>query len=74
VFVSARYFVTDRGWAMDEVDLANDQVQADINATLRAARKDMKKGRPGDCDLCGEWSGRFIEGCCAPCRDRYKLK
>lgn len=30
---------------MDEVDLANDQVQADINATFRAARKDMKKGQ-----------------------------
>lgn len=27
----------------------------------------------GDCDLCGEWSGRLVGGVCAPCRDRHKL-
>lgn len=30
-------------------------------------------GKPGDCDLCGEWSGRLIEGACAPCRDLHGL-
>lgn len=31
-------------------------------------------GKPGDCDFCGEWYGRLIDGACAPCRDHYKLK
>ncbi len=30
-------------------------------------------GQPGDCELCGEWSGRLVEGVCAPCRDKHKL-
>ena len=30
-------------------------------------------GKPGECDLCGEWSGRLVNGACAPCRDLYKL-
>ena len=27
----------------------------------------------GDCDLCGEWSGRLVNGACAPCRDKWSL-
>lgn len=30
-------------------------------------------GAPGECELCGEWSGHLVRGACAPCRDRYKL-
>lgn len=30
-------------------------------------------GDPGDCELCGRWSGRLIGGACAPCRDKYRL-
>jgi hypothetical protein len=33
----------------------------------------MAPGEPGDCDLCGEPSGRLVNGNCAPCRDKYKL-
>jgi hypothetical protein len=32
----------------------------------------LLKGRPGECDTCGEHSMRLIDGMCAPCRDRYK--
>jgi hypothetical protein len=27
----------------------------------------------GDCDLCGEWAGRLVEGVCQPCRNQYHL-
>jgi class 3 adenylate cyclase len=37
----------------------------------QAAR--IEPGAPGECELCGEWSGRLVRGACAPCRDRYKL-
>ena len=42
-------------------------------AAVRRAAADMPKGEPGDCELCGEWSGRLVRGVCAPCRDRFKL-
>lgn len=28
---------------------------------------------PGDCDLCGEWSGTLRDGVCAGCVEFYKL-
>jgi len=60
----------------DDVDIASDRTQLAIDAKVKqisdAAKLD--KGIAGDCDLCGEWSGRLIDGACAQCRDRYKLK
>jgi hypothetical protein len=40
---------------------------------VRARAAAMPVGRPGECDLCGEWSGRLVNGACAPCRDRRGL-
>ena len=60
----------------DIIDLANDRAQADNDAAIAAARAASAAvipGRAGDCDLCGEWSGRLVGGACAPCRDLYKL-
>jgi len=45
------------------------QTQIDL---IRAQAK-LDPGIEGDCELCGEWSGRLINGACAPCRDKYKL-
>ncbi len=60
---------------MDDVDIANERAAM---ATAKAVDDIRKKatlapGVEGDCDLCGEWTGRLIEGACAPCRDKYKL-
>jgi uncharacterized protein (DUF983 family) len=57
----------------DEVDLANDLADMATQDAIRKAAKPLARGVAGDCDLCGEWSGRLIGGACAPCRDRYKL-
>lgn len=61
----------------DEVDLANDRIEREISARLRdhhaKAQAGMQKGFPGECELCGEWSRRLVDGACAPCRDKYKL-
>lgn len=58
----------------DEFDEAQELEQKYREAAIRAASgKPLDPGVPGDCELCGEWSGRLIEGACAPCRDRYKL-
>ena len=60
----------------DEIDTANDYAQKVLDNQIKDVRKRaiLEKGEPGDCDLCGEWSGRLINDVCAPCRDRYKLK
>jgi hypothetical protein len=56
----------------DEIDVANDYAQRANDAaaaTVRAAAALIPAGNAGDCDLCGEWSGRLVGGICAPCRD-----
>ena len=49
----------------DQIDIANDRVLNDtdraIAAVARAAAQ-IPAGEPGDCDLCGEWSGRLVDG------------
>jgi len=61
---------------MDDIDKANDHIQKTEDATIAAIRKaaaDIPEGKPGDCDLCGNWSSRLVDGVCAPCRDKYKI-
>lgn len=61
---------------MDDADKADGLIQKRVDSGVESVRKaaqDMPEGKPGDCDLCGEWSGRLVRGVCAGCRDRYKL-
>ena len=58
----------------DDIDRANDLAELELADRLAEARKaEILPGEPGECDLCGEWSGRLVDGACSPCRDRYKL-
>lgn len=58
----------------DEVDEATERNERRIaEGIARAAAVPLAKGNPGDCDLCGEWSGRLVLGACAPCRDKRGL-
>ena len=59
----------------DEVDISNDNIQHDIERRVEDVRRnaELPPGEPGDCERCGEWSGRLVNGVCAPCRDRHKL-
>ena len=62
---------------MDEADKADKLIsdrEKDALAAASRAVSEMPKGEPGECELCGEWSGRLVRGACAPCRDKYKLK
>jgi hypothetical protein len=61
---------------MDEVDRQLDRDAPWDEAMIKKTREEAAKipvGRPGDCDLCGEWSGRLVNGVCVPCRDLHKL-
>jgi hypothetical protein len=57
----------------DEADRAYQEIERSLAESIRHASKKLEPGSPGDCDLCGEWTGRLINGACAPCRDKYKL-
>lgn len=61
---------------MDEIDKAQAREEENRQDALAAAKlraEAIPQGKPGDCDLCGFWSGRLVEGVCSPCRDKYKL-
>ena len=60
----------------DEVDRQLERDAMLDAANLKAVRgmaQQMPAGQPGECELCGEWSGRLVRGACAPCRDKYGL-
>lgn len=60
----------------DDIDRAQAQSEQSLAAAEAAARyraAHIPPGRPGDCDFCGEWSARLVDGACAPCRDRLHL-
>ncbi len=62
---------------MDDADKADGLIAAREKEAVAAAQRaaaDMPKGKPGECDLCGEWSERLVRGACARCRDKHKLK
>jgi hypothetical protein len=58
---------------MDDADRAQIEIEKEEEARRKRLKYDLPEGNPGDCDLCGEWSGRLVKGVCAPCRDKYKL-
>jgi hypothetical protein len=58
---------------MDEADRASEQSDLMLADAIRRARRELPAGEPGECELCGEWSGRLVRGACAPCRDRHRL-
>lgn len=56
---------------MDEVDIAQAAMELEERMTPPRPAYVLPPGKPGDCETCGEWTGRLIEGMCAPCRDQY---
>jgi hypothetical protein len=58
----------------DEADIANDYAERELARAISAARMDIQPGVAGECEQCGEWSGRLIGGACAPCRDKHGLR
>lgn len=57
----------------DDADRTQDRLEREAAALLPPLGYEIPPGVPGECDLCGEWSGRLVGGVCAPCRDRHGL-
>jgi hypothetical protein len=58
----------------DDADMAGDDMDVWLPRAIEATRADIQPGVAGECELCGEWSGRLIGGACAPCRDKHGLR
>ena len=62
---------------MDTVDTASEYEQKERDNQIAAAIASAAKfdpGEAGDCELCGHYFARIVEGACARCRDKYGLK
>jgi len=57
----------------DWIDDSVAKQEKELEARIQAARGQIPPGSEGECDLCGEWSGRLVNGACSPCRDKYEL-
>lgn len=59
----------------DEIDQTDERSAVFDAARIAAVRAKavIVPGTPGDCEICGEWSGRLVGAACAPCRDRFEL-
>ena len=52
----------------DEADVSQvrtEILEASEIAAVRERAAKIPAGVPGECDLCGEWSGRLVRGVCA---------
>lgn len=60
----------------DEADNANEHIEREESQSIKSVRAKVllqPVGVPGDCDLCGEYMVRLVNGACGFCRDKYKL-
>lgn len=57
----------------DDADRADQEIERHLAEAMRRSAKELPPGKPGECDFCGEWSGRLVNGACAHCRDRRGL-
>lgn len=58
----------------DICDMAQTIIDQELERNLKAFKATpMDPGKPGDCEICGEWSGRLVDACCAACRTRHRL-
>lgn len=57
----------------DEIRNREEILEQEKLASILASASLIPPGSPGECDMCGEWSGRLVGAACAPCRDKYKL-
>ena len=61
---------------MDDIDRAGAHIEATEKQIIDAARKkaaDMEIGYAGECEWCGDYKERLVNGACGRCRDEFKL-
>jgi RNA polymerase-binding transcription factor DksA len=60
----------------DEIEraanLTTEMEEASVRAIRNAASK-IPAGEPGECEYCGEYFIRLVNGACGRCRDKLKM-
>ncbi len=60
---------------MDDLDRAADYAELERVALINnRPGAEILPGKPGECELCGSWSGRLVDGACVPCRNRLERR
>ncbi len=61
----------------DEADKASYFIESVIDDHVKDAMRraaEIPLGNPGDCDICGEYFSRLVNGACGLCRDKFGMK
>ena len=60
----------------DVCDASDYYIESVIDDHVKEAMRkasEIPVGNPGDCDGCGEWFGRLVDGYCGYCRDKLRI-
>ena len=66
----------ERVHTSDVIDASDYYIESVIDDGVAEAMRKAAAipiGNPGECDGCGEYNGRLVNGHCSPCRDRYGI-
>jgi len=61
----------------DEADRASYYVESVIDDHVKDAMRraaEIPPGNPVDCEICGEYFSRLVNGACGLCRDKFGMK
>lgn len=61
----------------DDCDRADCRIEEITNDAILEARlylQGMDTGNSGECDFCGSYFSRIVDGACGFCRDKYRLR
>ena len=67
----------DRDIPSDPIDRADYFIESVIDDHVKDAMRrasEIPEGKSGDCDICGEYFSRLVNGCCGFCRDKFKIR
>ena len=67
----------DRDIPSDQIDRADYFIESVIDDHVKDAMRRasvIPEGNSGDCDICGEYFSRLVNGCCGFCRDNFKIR
>lgn len=67
----------DRDIPSDPIDRADYFIESVIDDHVKDAMRrasEIPEGNSGDCDICGEYFSRLVNGCCGFCRDKFKIR
>lgn len=67
----------DRDIPSDPIDRADYFIESVIDDHVKDAMRrasEIPAGNSGDCDICGEYFSRLVNGCCGFCRDKFKIR